>query len=145
MDITEEVGKIREIERRGILFIIFFSTLVTFLIARSFVWFTHQEIHLVINGYIVHHAVMGILILLVVGFVSLVFRGGERVLAFFYGIGLGLVADEFGFLLSWGNYWNGLSYDFVVILILVLLNGIFFYEFWKEFGNKIVGFFRKLF
>ena len=136
------IRKIESKERKGILFIIFFSFLITFVIARSFVWATHQEVHLLIRGYTIHHAIIGILILAVVGGIALTFKGGEAILSIFYGVGLGLTADEFGFLVSWGDYWNRISYDIVLIITLILLNAIFFYEFWKTFKDKIISFLK---
>jgi hypothetical protein len=35
-----------------------------------------------------------------------------------YGDGLGLLIDEIGLLLTWGNYWAKQSYVFGVIVIL---------------------------
>ena len=131
------LDEIAKKERKGILFIIFISTLASFLAARSFVWITHQTIHLIIDGYVIHHSFIGILLVVIAGFLSLVFKGDEAQLAVIYGLGLGLIIDEFGFLVSWGNYWNRLSYDLLIIVSLIILNLIFFEEFWKKFKKKI--------
>ena len=124
-------------ERKGILFIIFISTLISFLTARSFVYITHQEVHLVIGGFIIHHSFIGIFLVAVAGFLLLTFKGDEAILAIIYGLGLGLIVDEFGFLISWGNYWNRLSYDLLITISLIILSLIFFEDFWKKFGRKI--------
>lgn len=124
-------------ERKGIAFIIFSSFLISFLIARSFVYLTNQEIHLIIGGYTIHHIIIGLFLIILGGGESLIFKKYIWGSAILYGAGLGLVADEFGFIVSWGNYWNRMSYDLVLILILLFLNVIFFGDFWKKFGRKI--------
>ncbi len=136
MDIIEEIEKLDQRRRKGILFIIFFSFLITFISARLFVILTAEQVHLVIEGYTIHHIVYGLIILALVGGAAILYKGYERILAVLYGIGLGLTADEFGFLISFGNYWNRLSYDLLTILILIFLNAIFFGEFWRRFGKK---------
>lgn len=51
--------------------------------------------------------------------------------AIVYGGGLGLLIDEIGLLLTWGNYWAKQSYVFGVIVIVLFL-GIILYEHMKE-------------
>jgi len=131
------LDKIIKRERKGILFIILISTLFSFLVARSFVYITHQEIHLIIDGFTIHHSYIGIFLVAITGFLLLAFKGDEAIIAVFYGLGLGLIVDEFGFLVSWGNYWNRLSYDLLIIVSLVILSLIFFEDFWKKFKKKI--------
>ena len=122
------------------LFFIFSSFLVAFLIARSFVYITNQGVHLVICGYTIHHIIIGVLLIIIGGGEGLILKKYAWISAILYGFGLGLIADEFGFIVSWGNYWNRMSYDLVLILILLFLNVIFFEDFWKSFGRK---FFKK--
>ena len=132
------VSWIRKNERKGIAFLIFSSFLLAFLIARSFVYLTNQEIHLVIDGYTIHHIIIGIFLIILGGGEGLIFKKYEWISAIFYGFGLGLVADEFGFIISWGNYWNRISYDLILIIILIFLNIIFFDDFWKNFRRKFL-------
>jgi uncharacterized membrane protein len=44
-------------------------------------------------------------------------RETDRVAAILYGAGGGLIVDEVGLLLTFGNYWTGLTYTFVIILL----------------------------
>ncbi|HME54343.1 MAG TPA: hypothetical protein VKM55_19110 [Candidatus Lokiarchaeia archaeon] len=37
-----------------------------------------------------------------------------------FGVGSGLIADEFGLLLTFGNYWTTLTYTVVAVLLVVL-------------------------
>ena len=129
---------IRKNERKGITFVIFSSFLIAFLIARTFVYLTNQEIHLRIYGYTIHHIIIGLFLLIIGGGEGLIFKKYMWESAAIYGFGLGLVMDEFGFIVSWGNYWNRLSYDLIVIFTLIFLNIIFFGDFWKSFKRKFL-------
>ena len=51
--------------------------------------------------------------------------------AILYGGGLGLLIDEMGLLLTWGNYWAKQSYVFGVIVIVIFLS-IILYEYTRE-------------
>ncbi len=48
-----------------------------------------------------------------------------------YGGGLGLLIDEIGLLLTWGNYWATQSYIFSIIVIFIFLS-IILYEHNRE-------------
>jgi hypothetical protein len=124
--------------RKGIAFLVFFSFLITFAIARGFVIITHNSIHLIINGYHIHHITLGFISLAIAGAIAIGFKD-EYILAaaVIYGIGLGLVVDEVGLLISWGDYWNRFTYDSVVIISLIFINIILFSEFWKKIGSKL--------
>jgi len=58
-------------------------------------------------------------------------------MAVMYGIGLGLLIDEIGLLLTWGNYTSSLSYLLGVLLLGVLLNIVYFPSFWKKVRSKV--------
>jgi len=124
-------------ERKGIIFITFCATLFSFLLARGFVYATHQGVHLIVSGYTIHHFVYGIVLVSIAGGAALIFKGYEDKLAVIYGLGLGLIFDEMGFIISGGNYWNRLSYDLIIIFSLVIINVLFFEEFWKKFRKKL--------
>ena len=141
--IRNKVRNIVKEERKGIFFIIFFSAMVTFLIARLFVYLTDQEFHLIIGGYTIHHFFIGVLIISITGIISLSFKGHEYLLSLIYGIGLGLILDETGLLITWGDYSSRITYNLAVLFILISLNVIFFSDFWKEFGGRIKYQFKK--
>ena len=58
--------------------------------------------------------------------------------AILYGAGLGLLMDEIGLLLTWGDYYSGLTWLLSLILLGILLNVIFFPSFWREVRKDIV-------
>jgi hypothetical protein len=53
------------------------------------------------------------------GWLGIGYEGREtnRVAAILYGAGGGLIVDEVGLLLTFGNYWTGLTYTFIIILL----------------------------
>jgi len=110
-------------------FIILSSFTVTFLIARLFVAILNADINPVcqlwVKGYRIHHFFVGIGLLAIAGWLGHI-NGGSRsiitkVSAGIYGTGMGLVADEFGLLLTFGDYWAEQSYIFFVLISLLLL------------------------
>ena len=55
----------------------------------------------------------------------------KKISAMLYGGGLGLLIDEIGLLLTWGDYWATQSYIFGIIVIFIFLS-IILYEYNKE-------------
>jgi len=107
--------------------IILISFIVAFFIARSFVIFIDNPltptIELSLKGYRIHHFFYGIGLLIIGGWLGCTNHGPRmtRISAVLYGGGLGLVTDEFGLLLTFGDYWSSQSYVFFLIFSLVLL------------------------
>ncbi|GAB6138197.1 hypothetical protein [Halanaerobaculum tunisiense] len=58
--------------------------------------------------------------------------------ALLYGTGLGLFMDEIGLLLTWGNYYSGLTYLLTLLLGGILLNIVYFPYFWRAVKNNLV-------
>ncbi len=131
---------------REIPFIIFLSFLLTFIITRLYLFFVSRDIldlpgSVWINGTHIHHFSWGIFILVITGFWALydLKPSYHRRLAVVYGLGLGLVFDEFALWLKLNeNYYSRLSYDAVIIVSLILLNIVYFPNFWKRMGRVIL-------
>ncbi len=137
-------------KRKEVPFIIFIAFLVSFLIARIYVY-------LLVPGwagadifpferYIIHHFYYGIALVIAAGWISIVHkdRNLERVAAVAYGLGLGIFFDEIGLLLTeFTDYWTGITYTFIIIISLLMLNFIFFSGFWSEVGTEISKFAKK--
>jgi len=90
----------------------------SFIAARTFTTFYPSTV-LVSNGIHVHHFWYGVVLLAVGGWLGISYNHREtnRVAAILYGAGGGLIVDEVGLLLTFGNYWTGLTYTFLVILL----------------------------
>ena len=117
---------------RNIIAVIVFFFLITFVIARLFVYMVlgHwlPNFFLTVRGVHVHHFTYGVLILAVVGLYMILRRPDVRtrmfeVSAMLYGIGLALTFDEFGMWIRLqDNYWVRQSYDAVIVILFVFLN-----------------------
>ncbi|MEN9328473.1 MAG: hypothetical protein RI947_1281 [Candidatus Parcubacteria bacterium] len=137
------VSKLEEIP-----FIVFLSFLLTFVTARAYVYLTNNDImdfpwgqYVYFRGVHVHHLNFGIFILVIAGFAALydLRPGAHRRLAVLYGIGLGLTFDEFALWLKLtDDYYARISYDAVIIIALILLNIIYFSDFWRRMGRTIL-------
>jgi hypothetical protein len=53
----------------------------------------------------------------------------DRVAAILYGAGGGLIIDEVGLLLTFGNYWTGLTYGFLVVFLAFIIILMFLYRY----------------
>ncbi len=137
-------------KRKEVPFIIFISFLVSFLIARIYVYllvpgWAGADIF-PFDEYIIHHFYYGIALVIIAGWIALVHkdRNLERAAAVVYGLGLGIFFDEIGLLLTeFTDYWTGITYTFIIIISLLMLNFIFFSGFWGEVGVKISKFSKK--
>lgn len=117
---------------RRLLGIIVFSFLITFAVARFFVYLVLGHLmpnfFLEIRGVHVHHFTYGVVLLAGVGLYFILKRPelGSRALrwsTFIYGVGLGLTFDEFGMWVRLeDSYWVRQSYDAMVIITLIFLN-----------------------
>lgn len=97
------------------------------------------------GGLHLHHLVIGILLLLGVGYVSAgIDPGGyDGLLAVLFGIGAALTLDEFALWLRLRDvYWSRegrASIDAVVIMATVIALGILGLPFWLDLGRLLVG------
>jgi len=113
-------------------FVVTISFLIAFTVSRAIIVISGESrpsLELWIGNYHIHHFFIGILLLSISGWISLVCLQKKYKLlgATLYGGGLGLLIDEIGLLLTWGNYWAKQSYVFGVIVILIFIS-IILYE-----------------
>jgi len=108
-------------------FIILISFIIAFFVARTFIVLLDVPLNptfqLSLKGYRIHHFFYGISLLIIGGWLGHTNYGNRimHISAVLYGGGLGLVVDEFGLLLTFGDYWSSQSYVFFLIFSLVLL------------------------
>jgi hypothetical protein len=88
------------------------------------------------SGIHFHHFWYGIGMVALTGWIAIVGRRTERLdraCALVYGLGLGLIGDEVGLLLTFGNYYSELTYQiFVGGIGLIILGGLA-----VRFGEKL--------
>lgn len=78
-----------------------------------------------VRGYHVHHFFFGFLFLTVAGWLSLFSSMSRAKIAVLYGVGLGIFVDEFGMLLTEGDYFATSSYFVAVVFTSLILAGIY--------------------
>jgi len=97
------------------------SFIVSFSVARTFTTF-YPNTHLVSRGIHIHHFWFGLALLSIGGWLGISYndRKVDRLSAILYGTGGGLIADEVGLLLTFEDYWSGITYTFTLILLAII-------------------------
>lgn len=118
--------------------LVLLSFVLSFAIARIFVirsgivgpstggsagWIPINEVW--IQGYHIHHFFFGFLFLTIAGWLALFNLLSRRKIAVLYGVGLGIFVDEFGMLLTEGDYFATSTYFVAVLLASLVLVGIY--------------------
>lgn len=109
-------------------FIVFVSFLVSFSLARIISW-SFPTANIIIKQYHIHHFYYGLALLTISNWAALVSNSRWVIhrAAILFGVGLGLIVDELGLLLTCGtavlecDYWAGVTYDIFVFLGGLLL------------------------
>jgi hypothetical protein len=101
----------------GLSFLALLSFTIAFLAARIFTTITPDTV--VISGGIhFHHFWYGLVMVVVAGWLGIasIHPAWRRAYAVVFGFGGGLIGDEVGLLLTFGNYHSELTYVFLVVL-----------------------------
>ncbi len=103
------------------------SFILSFIVARTFTTFFPSTV-LVSNGIHVHHFWFGIVLLAVSGWLGISYNDvdADRLAAILYGAGGGLIIDEVGLLLTFGDYWTNLTYTILTVLVALVIVLILF-------------------
>jgi len=118
--------------KHEVAFWVLIAFLPTFLFARALVYF-RVTIFIHVHGTHIHHLTYGIILLAIAGYLALTVRTPRwrPWIAAFYGVGLALAFDEFGmWLLLRDDYWIRWSYDAALIILALLINAVYFGDFW---------------
>jgi hypothetical protein len=104
------------------------SFIVAFVAARTFTIFFPSTV-LVSGSIHIHHFWFGLVLLAAGGWLGISYndKDSDRLAAILYGAGGGLIADEVGLLLTFGDYWTTLTFSVLVVVlsfatVLILLN-----------------------
>ena len=120
--------------------------MLAFAAARVFTTFFPSAV-LIGNGIHIHHFWFGIALLAIGGWLGISYndKDTDRLAAILYGVGGGLIVDEVGLLLTFGEYWTGLTYTFLIGFLAFVATLMLFYSYrqtvtaeLKEFiGSKV--------
>ena len=110
--------------------LIFF--MISFIVARVFSTFFPSKV-LIISGIHIHHFWYGLVLLAVGGGLGIGFSNEDTdgLAAILYGSGGGLVVDEAGLLLTFGNYWSGLTFTVLVVVLASAFVLSMLYSYWQ--------------
>jgi hypothetical protein len=99
--------------------------IASFAVARTFTTLFPGVVFLVGSGIHIHHFWYGLILLAVGGWMGIVNQNQQidQLAAILYGAGGGLIADEFGLLLTFGDYWSNVTYTIIAMLLSFALLG----------------------
>jgi len=119
------------------------SFVASFVIARVFTTLSRGAV-LRIGGFHIHHFWYGMILLAIGGWLGINYDEERvvRLAAVLYGAGGGLIMDEVGLLLTFGNYWTGITYTIVVFFLAFVSTVILFMRYSKAISSEIEGFTR---
>ncbi len=137
-----------DIVRRRLItpFVIFVAFLISFALTRA-VAYLLPSVNLIIGRYHIHHFYYGIALMIASNWIALV--SDRPRLRFFaaalFGVGLGIIADEIGLLLTCTsplllqcNYYARITLDFFTIIVGIFLSVLYFMPAWRRL-RKLVG------
>ncbi|MFW5912768.1 MAG: hypothetical protein ACOCSA_03030 [Candidatus Hadarchaeota archaeon] len=122
-------------------FLIFFSFLISFSIARTYAVLLGPALR--VGRVVFYLFYWGVVLIIVSGWLSIHYKGKilTRVNALLLGIGMGLFFDQIGFLLThFEDYWVGVTYNVVIGVTLILLNLVYFPDFWRSVSSELYSF-----
>jgi hypothetical protein len=95
----------------------------TFLVVRTFTTF-YPGVIVQQAGIHFHHFWYGLAMIATAGWLAIAWRRSDRldqVYAIVYGVGAGLIGDEIGLLLTFGNYLSPLTFDFFIGAVSIII------------------------
>jgi len=136
--------RLHEASRPNLSFIMLASFLASFAVARTFTAFFPSTV-LLFQGYHVHHFWFGLALLTVGGWLGINYRDDhtERIAAIIFGVGGGLVGDEIGLLVTFGDYYSELTYTFVISLLAFAFMATLLKRHGQVIVTELFGFFRQ--
>jgi hypothetical protein len=140
----QKLEKLEKASKPNLSFIMLSAFLASFTVARVFTAF-FPSTTLIIQGIHVHHFWYGLALLAIGGWLGINYRDDhiERLAAIIFGIGGGLVGDEIGLLLTFGNYYSELTYTFLIALLTFSIMATLFKRHGKTIVTELYGFSRR--
>jgi hypothetical protein len=140
----QKLEKLEKASKPNLSFIMLSAFLASFAVARVFTGF-YPSTTLVIQEIHVHHFWYGLALLTIGGWLGINYRDDhiERLAAIVFGVGGGLVGDEIGLLLTFGDYYSELTYTFVIALLAFSFMATLFKRHGKTILAEIYGFSRR--
>lgn len=129
-------------------FIILLAFLITFAGSRFITTF-FPNLFISIKGTHVHHFAYGFILLAMIGLFAITQPRSDKTrlkLALLYGFALGIAFDEFAMWIQLDDvYQDRTTYDAILTITLILLNIIYFEDFWRKWGGHLDRLLKRLF
>ena len=114
---------------------------MSFIAARVFTTLFPSSV-IISGGLHIHHFWFGLVLLAIGGWLGINYRHKDIdvAAAILYGVGGGLIIDEVGLLLTFGNYQSSLTWAVLVVLVSLIAVLILFYMYRKKIEEELSDF-----
>lgn len=114
--VSEKIGR-----KPGYSVLALTSFIASFVIARTFTTLSPNTV-IITGGIHVHHFWYGLIMLAIGGWLGISYADEriDRMAAVLFGAGGGIIGDEVGLLLTFGDYWTGLTYTVIIAFLAIM-------------------------
>ncbi len=98
------------------------------------------DVMVITGGIHFHHFWYGLIMMGIAGWLGIAENDlrYNRIYAVVFGLGAGFVGDEVGLLLTFGDYYSTLTFDFFVAAVVVIVLVALLLRYWKEIESDIL-------
>jgi len=119
------------------------SFIASFVVARTFTTL-NPDIVLVSGSIHIHHFWFGLVLQAIGGWLGISYNDERinRLAAILFGAGGGLIGDEVGLLLTFGNYWSEITYTLIIMFLAIASTSILIIRYSKTITTELTHFLR---
>lgn len=119
------------------------SFIASFVVTRTFTTL-NPDIVLVSSGIHIHHFWFGLVLQAIGGWLGISYNDERinRLAAILFGAGGGLIGDEVGLLLTFGNYWSEITYTLIIMFLAIASTSILIIRYSKTITPELTHFLR---
>jgi hypothetical protein len=135
----EQKEELRESTPSGLSFLALLSFVTSFVAARVFATLNPSAV-VVSGGIHFHHFWYGLILVIAAGFAGIIYGlpAYKRIYIVVFGLGTGLVGDEVGLLLTFGDYNSSLTFFFFVMVVTFGSMAVLLID-RKQVENDVIG------
>jgi hypothetical protein len=137
--VPQQEEELRESTPSGLSFLALLSFVTSFVSARVFATLNPNTV-VVSGGIHFHHFWYGLIMVVAAGWAGIAYGvpAYKRIYAVVFGLGAGLIGDEVGLLLTFGDYNSSLTFFFFVLVVSLGSMALLFRD-RKEIENDVTG------